>query len=62
MEGCGGEVYSLANSIGVSGCLDNQYRDANKVWHYYMYTHVREDYPYHVVPLPPYSWQVYGGR
>ena len=61
MVGSGGEVTSTANAMGVSGCLDNQYRDTSKAWHYYMYTHKREDYPYHLVTLPrPYSWQVYG--
>jgi len=60
--GCGGEVYSTANAMGVSGCLDNQWRDLNKVWHYYMYTYTDVDYPYHLVPMPPYSWQVYGNN
>lgn len=59
--GCGGEVYSTENAMGVSGCLDNQWRDRNKVWHYYMYTYTDVDYPYYLVNLPrPYSWQVYG--
>lgn len=59
--GSGGEVESIHNDMGVSGCLDNQFRDLNKVWHYYMYTDEIEDYPYHIVPLPvgP-SWQVWG--
>jgi hypothetical protein len=60
--GCGGEAYSTLNAIGVSGCLDNQYRDLSKVWHYYMYRYTDVVYPYHIVPIPPYSWQVYGNN
>jgi hypothetical protein len=61
--GSGGEVHSDQNAMGVSGCLDNQWRDLNKVWHYYMYTYTDVDYPYQLVNLPrPYSWQVYGNN
>lgn len=60
--GSGGEASSPQNAIGVSGCLNNRYRDEHKVEHPYMYDDpvIVPPGEYYVVPWAPNNWQVYG--
>jgi len=58
--GSGGEVSSSANAMGVSGCLNNKYRNVAGEWKLFEWHFADVDPPYHLIDLSPYSWQVYG--
>lgn len=58
--GSGGETSSSLNAMGVSGCLNNYYKDLDGVWRLYYMHFKKVDSPYHLVDINEYSWQVYG--